>query len=93
MDLADLPPRIRDAHTHADALGVSPDRDFYRRVELFERKLLEKELQALDGNIKSLALALGMDRSHLYAKLRSHGLSWAGSSRRAPVRPRPRRGR
>jgi transcriptional regulator of acetoin/glycerol metabolism len=37
-----------------------------------EKEILSAEYARHEGNISRLALALGMDRSHLYTKLKEH---------------------
>lgn len=91
VDVADLPPRIRDAAQSAAktqgpaprASGTTASRDtsFYERVSAFEENILSQEYQAHAGNVSRMALSLGMDRSHLYTKLREHGIH-AGKSGR-----------
>jgi two-component system nitrogen regulation response regulator NtrX len=79
IDIADLPPKFRDA---ARQIGRSPRQateamtplSFYEKVAEFEKSLLIAEYQKLNGNITQLALALEMDRSHLYTKLKEFGI-------------------
>jgi DNA-binding NtrC family response regulator len=47
---------------------------FYKKVAGFEEKLLNEEYHRCKGNISQLALVLGMDRSHLYTKLKEFGI-------------------
>ena len=85
VDLADLPPKIRDAARKAAQAPVAPAQGasapasdapgtFYDRVSQFEKTILTQEYGNCEGNISKLALALGMDRSHLYTKLREYGI-------------------
>jgi len=53
---------------------LNSDESFYSRISKFEKTILETEYQILGGNISNLALKLGMDRSHLYTKLKEHGI-------------------
>ncbi|MGZ3687663.1 MAG: sigma-54-dependent transcriptional regulator [Bdellovibrionota bacterium] len=70
-DFPDLPPRLREfSKTGVKQMG----QDFYSRVEQFEKSLLSEEYSRCGGNISKLAVGLGMDRSHLYTKLRQYGL-------------------
>jgi DNA-binding NtrC family response regulator len=71
IDVTDLPPRIRGARP---APGPGAAGDFYERVAAFERRLLSDEYARLSGNVRRLAMELNMDRSHLYTKLREHGI-------------------
>ncbi len=69
IDISDLPPKIRDR-----ACNKKEETGFYKKVSQFEKELLTQEYQKLDGNVSKLALSLGMDRSHLYTKLREYKL-------------------
>jgi len=69
IDLADLPPRIREGGSKTRAQGT-----FYDQVANFEKAILAQAYSGCGGNISKLALSLGMDRSHLYTKLREHEL-------------------
>jgi DNA-binding NtrC family response regulator len=73
VDLADLPPKIRDSDR---ARGTAPSSggSFYDQVAGFERKILEDALASSGGNVSKLALSLGMDRSHLHSKLKQFGI-------------------
>ncbi|MCM2322814.1 MAG: sigma-54 dependent transcriptional regulator [Oligoflexia bacterium] len=81
IDVADLPPRIREhrpapgALTAESGASSSDNSDgFYEVVAEFEKQLLVRELTRFEGNVSRLALALKMDRSHLYTKLRQYGI-------------------
>lgn len=52
--------------------GAKP---FYEAVHRFEHSFLNDALRSSDGNVSQLARSLGMDRSHLYSKLKQLGLS------------------
>jgi DNA-binding NtrC family response regulator len=43
--------------------------------EVFERAYLEQQLEAVRGNISELAKRTGVERTHLYRKMRSLGIS------------------
>jgi two-component system nitrogen regulation response regulator NtrX len=45
--------------------------------EAFESEFIRRKLQELDGNVSRTAEALGIERSHLYRKLRSYGIAVA----------------
>lgn len=70
LDVVDLPSKIRGGR----AQETESTESFYTRVERFERDLLEREYRKRDGSVTGLAIALGMDRSHLYAKLKQLGI-------------------
>jgi two-component system nitrogen regulation response regulator NtrX len=67
LDVADLPARYRLAVPRASQSG-----DFYSRIEAAERTVLSEAYSAHGGNVSQMALALGMDRSHLHTKLKFH---------------------
>ncbi len=48
--------------------------DFKSARNTFEASFLEAKLKEFDGNITRLAEAIGMERSYLYRKLKSHNL-------------------
>ena len=67
------------------ALGAAPGRFEEHRPEgvglplkaareQFEREYLEHQIKALGGNISKVALKIGMERTHLYRKLKSLGI-------------------
>ena len=78
IDVADLPPKLRDQaliavkQSAATSSDGASNQGFYSQVEFFEKGLLEIEYAALSGNVSKLALHLGMDRSHLYSKLKQY---------------------
>jgi two-component system response regulator AtoC len=78
VDVSDLPPKFRDAgRSQATASASSASAtsgSFYERVGKFEKEILSAEYQQHNGNVSKLALSLGMDRSHLYTKLKEHGI-------------------
>jgi DNA-binding NtrC family response regulator len=75
IDAADLPPKLRDAsqkHLQGKKSENSSEFTFYDRVAAFEKEILSSEYLKLEGNVTRLALNLGMDRSHLYTKLKEY---------------------
>jgi DNA-binding NtrC family response regulator len=48
---------------------------FYEKMSRVERELLTDELKRAEGNVSRMATKLGIDRSHLYSKLRAHKLN------------------
>jgi DNA-binding NtrC family response regulator len=81
LDVGDLPERLRAGApsmlTAAEA-GVSSNGNFYSQVLEFEAKLLKSALARPYRSMSELAEQLGMDRSHLYTKLKQHGLKRRG---------------
>jgi DNA-binding NtrC family response regulator len=80
VEIADLPPKIRDAARTSAAKRApalteeSSDKTFYEQVAEFESAILSRDYSKNDGNISRMALSLGMDRSHLYSKLKEYGI-------------------
>ncbi len=78
VEEADLPPKIRDAALLASknlkSATADSERSFYDHVAEFERNLLSDSFEKQGKNISRLALTLGMDRSHLYSKLKEYGI-------------------
>lgn len=96
VEVSDLPPRLRDAagvaaRGAANALPTGPvaEQTFYKQVADFESALLKREYARLEGNVSRLALSLGMDRSHLYTKLKEYGIhaSKGGGKASTPAVP------
>ena len=71
IEIADLPPKLRDVSRPAPR---SSETGFYEQVAQFESQLLTEAYSKYQGNISKMALGLGMDRSHLYTKLKEFGL-------------------
>ncbi len=82
IDVADLPPKFRDAAKNAAVAAMagtsssasSEIGDFYEKVAAFESAILKTEYERLEGNVSKMALNLRMDRSHLYTKLKEYGI-------------------
>ena len=77
IDVTDLPPTIRDYTTTSSTFISSSKLDggekkFYAKIAAYEEELLRREYQNFSANISQMALGLGMDRSHLYAKLKQY---------------------
>ena len=91
VKLADLPLKFRNTLEQSRlqaAIEAKQDPFFYEKVSEFERNLLSKEYELQSGNISRLALKLGMDRSHLYTKLKEFGIHSATPiSGKNPGRP------
>jgi DNA-binding NtrC family response regulator len=72
VDVDDLPPILFEAEEGAaPSVEVEGDsRKLYDRVSSYEKKILVEEYARAKGNISRLSAELGMDRSHLYSKLK-----------------------
>jgi two-component system nitrogen regulation response regulator NtrX len=70
----DLPPPLRPRE-----LGAPPeparDRSLREARDAFERSFIMAELRASEGNISRTAEKLGIERSHLYRKLKAYGIT------------------
>ena len=64
--------KIRSSDAHMDLLLQKPLRE---AREAFERIYFEQLLRIVDGNISKLATRTGMERTHLYRKLKSLGIN------------------
>lgn len=69
---ADLPPRVRG--TDATVPVESDYASLKEARETFERLYIERRLGAAGGNVSQTARDLGIDRRHLYRKLRAYGI-------------------
>ena len=63
--------KIRSSDAHMDLLFQKPLRD---ARDAFERLYFEQLMRIVDGNISKLAARAGMERTHLYRKLKSLGI-------------------
>ncbi len=77
LDVGDLPERLRAGVPlilSAAEPSLPANTGFYSSVLDYEAKLLKSALQTPYRSVSELAERLGMDRSHLYTKLKQHGL-------------------
>ena len=75
----DLPPKFQAKSASSQTTGdlqvnASAEKNFYKRVEQFEKGFLDQEYKRLDGNISRMSAELGMDRSYLHSKLKNYGI-------------------
>jgi two-component system nitrogen regulation response regulator NtrX len=70
----DLPAPLRPKDT-ALAGDASRDRTLREAREAFERAYITSELRAQDWNMTRAAEKLGIERSHLYRKIRAYGIT------------------
>ncbi len=86
IEIADLPPKLREAirkrtrENPPATVDFSSNKPFYQRIEEFERELLLREISQHQGSLSKLAITLGMDRSHLYTKMKEFGIRAAKQS-------------
>lgn len=71
VEVSDLPPKFRD---RIDQKPGQKLESFYQRIASVECEMLKKAFETSEKNISQMALTLGMDRSHLYTKLKEHGI-------------------
>ena len=71
----DLPPPLRPKETPVGAEEAQRERTLKEAREAFERAYVLAELRAHDGNVTRTAEKLGIERSHLYRKLKSYGIT------------------
>ena len=57
-----------------EGISVAYDLPLREARELFERNYLIHQLKITDGNISKVAKLIGMERTHLYRKLRALGI-------------------
>ncbi len=72
--------RDRNYQASADTMRLPLDMPLREARTEFERLYLQRQLDNVDGNIVELARVVGMERTHLYRKLRSVGIQ-AGRKR------------
>jgi len=70
---ADLEPAI-DAFGPSNESDSSGDLELRAARDLFERRFILTKLREHAGNVKQTALALNIERSHLYRKMKSYGI-------------------
>ena len=70
----DLPPPLR-AKTEAAATAPADGKPLKEARDSFERAYILAELRAQDWNMTRTAERLGIERSHLYRKIRAYGIT------------------
>ena len=70
-----LPPPLRPREATATVLGTQRERTLKEAREAFERAYILGELRAHEWNMTRTAEKLGIERSHLYRKLKTYGLT------------------
>jgi two-component system nitrogen regulation response regulator NtrX len=71
----DLPPPLRTREEGETGEGPQRDRKLKDAREAFERAYILSELRAHEWNMTRTAEKLGIERSHLYRKLKAYGIS------------------
>lgn len=80
VDLLEGSDRARNDQMTGDTMRLPLDMPLREARAEFERMYLQRQLDSVDGNIVELARVVGMERTHLYRKLRSVGIQ-AGRKR------------
>jgi len=71
----DLPPSIRDGGRAVEALPPLSSMGTLREARReFEREYILHKIEEHNGNISKTAEAIGIERSHLYRKMRGYGI-------------------
>jgi two-component system nitrogen regulation response regulator NtrX len=71
----DVPPPLRPVDAATGGEPASPEKTLREAREAFERAYILAELHAHDGNVTRTAERLGIERSHLYRKLKAYGIT------------------
>jgi two-component system nitrogen regulation response regulator NtrX len=71
----DVPPPLRPVEAAAGADSGPHEKSLREAREAFERAYILAELHAHDGNVTRTAEGLGIERSHLYRKLKAYGIT------------------
>jgi two-component system nitrogen regulation response regulator NtrX len=75
IDADDLPLEQSMSANYAGSVGaLFTLPDFREARAQFEREFLKRKLEEHGGNVSATAEAIGLERSHLYRKLRAYGL-------------------
>src|SRR5215475_7681830 len=70
----DLPPPLRPRHAAGEEASQK-EKTLKEAREAFERAYIRRELRLLDWNMTRTAQKLGIERSHLYRKLKVYGIT------------------
>ncbi|MEE9543804.1 MAG: sigma-54 dependent transcriptional regulator [Thermodesulfobacteriota bacterium] len=71
IELGDIPDYIRE--TELMEMDLSEDNSNFKEARaVFERQFIIRKLEEFDGNITKTAEAIGLERSHLYRKIKAY---------------------
>ena len=73
IEFGDIPDYIRDVEPSAYEASEN-DSNFKEARACFERNYIVKRLEEFDGNISKTAEAIGLERSHLYRKIKAYNI-------------------
>jgi two-component system nitrogen regulation response regulator NtrX len=71
----DLPPPLRPKDAASGADELQREKTLKEARDAFERAFILAELRAHEGNVTRTAEKLGIERSHLYRKLKGYGIT------------------
>ena len=71
----DLPPPLRPKDAASGADEIQREKTLKEARDAFERAFILAELRAHEGNVTRTAEKLGIERSHLYRKLKGYGIT------------------
>jgi two-component system, NtrC family, nitrogen regulation response regulator NtrX len=75
IDLADLPSNMQPGQQSGEIdQALLQMNSFKEARSLFEKEFIRRKLAEYHGNVSLTAESIGLERSHLYKKMRSHGL-------------------
>ena len=70
-----LPPPLRPRDAVTTAEDTQKEKTLKEAREAFERAYILSELRVLEWNMTKTAQKLGIERSHLYRKLKAYGIT------------------
>lgn len=75
IDLADLPSNLQPGRPGSEVdQNLLQMNSFKEARNLFEKEFIRRKLAEYNGNVSLTAESIGLERSHLYKKMRSYGL-------------------
>jgi two-component system nitrogen regulation response regulator NtrX len=75
IDLADLPGTVQPGRTSSGMDEALLQMSSFKEARsIFEKEFIRRKLAEHHGNVSLTAESIGLERSHLYKKMRSHGL-------------------
>jgi two-component system, NtrC family, nitrogen regulation response regulator NtrX len=75
IDLADLPANLQPESPSSELdQSLLQLGSFKEARNLFEKEFIRRKLAEYHGNVSLTAESIGLERSHLYKKMRSYGL-------------------
>ena len=82
ISLEEVESRLRERESGDAWLERAMDKPMREAREMFERFYLAHQLELAEGNVSRLAAKVGMERTHLYRKLRALGISLKDGGKR-----------